>query len=598
MEYTSILRRIFIVFGIALLITALLINLYRSSFEKLNENSAALVHSMKVLESIEELLSLMKDTEVGTRGYIITGDSSYLRPFLVAKDALPLKMNELKLLTGDNPVQQTLLDSISRLIKIQIESQSFVVHLKTSNNFRFGSEDVMLESKSAMDAIRSLCFKMKVEESNLRKISDDEVQDSIALTKVISTIFSVAAITIMVIALVSILLELRSRRKIQESLKSVLEATQHGIMSFKAVRDPVNFEIVDFEFIQSNKGGADLVNVPSPELIGKRLLTVFPGNIEEGLFDAYKAVTENDTVFKTEKYYKHETIDKWLRIVAVKLGDGFTVTFEDISTEKQYEIQLENTIQELKRSNNELEQFAFVASHDLQEPLRKIQSFGDRLKIKSQDELRAESLIYVDKMLSAANRMSNLIFDLLSFSRLAKNNEILQETDLNKVMKEVLNDLEVVIQQKNAAISYPPLPVIDAIYSQMYQLFFNLIGNALKFSKESETPIINITVDNFFKETPDKQFPKSILKEPFIKIQITDNGIGLDNKYSERIFEIFQRLHGRSEYQGTGIGLAICKRIVANHKGHIFANGIPGKGTTFTVELPLKVKQDTKQILV
>ncbi|OQA12758.1 MAG: Phytochrome-like protein cph1 [Bacteroidetes bacterium ADurb.Bin397] len=598
MEYTSILRRIFIVFGIALLITALLINLYRSSFEKLNENSAALVHSMKVLESIEELLSLMKDTEVGTRGYIITGDSSYLRPFLVAKDALPLKMNELKLLTGDNPVQQTLLDSISRLIKIQIESQSFVVHLKTSNNFRFGSEDVMLESKSAMDAIRSLCFKMKVEESNLRKISDDEVQDSIALTKVISTIFSVAAITIMVIALVSILLELRSRRKIQESLKSVLEATQHGIMSFKAVRDPVNFDIVDFEFIQSNKGGADLVNVPSPELIGKRLLTVFPGNIEEGLFDAYKAVTENDTIFKTEKYYKHETIDKWLRIVAVKLGDGFTVTFEDISTEKQYEIQLENTIQELKRSNNELEQFAFVASHDLQEPLRKIQSFGDRLKIKSQDELRAESLIYVDKMLSAANRMSNLIFDLLSFSRLAKNNEILQETDLNKVMKEVLNDLEVVIQQKNAAISYPPLPVIDAIYSQMYQLFFNLIGNALKFSKESEPPIINITVDNFFKETPDKQFPKSILKEPFIKIQITDNGIGLDNKYSERIFEIFQRLHGRSEYQGTGIGLAICKRIVANHKGHIFANGIPGKGTTFTVELPLKVKQDTKQILV
>lgn len=598
MEYTSILRRIFIVFGIALLITALLINLYRSSFEKLNENSAALVHSMKVLESIEELLSLMKDTEVGTRGYIITGDSSYLRPFLVAKDALPLKMNELKLLTGDNPVQQTLLDSISRLIKIQIESQSFVVHLKTSNNFRFGSEDVMLESKSAMDAIRSLSFKMKVEESNLRKISDDEVQDSIALTKVISTIFSVAAITIMVIALVSILLELRSRRKIQESLKSVLEATQHGIMSFKAVRDPVNFEIVDFEFIQSNKGGADLVNVPSPELIGKRLLTVFPGNIEEGLFDAYKAVTENDTVFKTEKYYKHETIDKWLRIVAVKLGDGFTVTFEDISTEKQYEIQLENTIQELKRSNNELEQFAFVASHDLQEPLRKIQSFGDRLKIKSQDELRAESLIYVDKMLSAANRMSNLIFDLLSFSRLAKNNEILQETDLNKVMKEVLNDLEVVIQQKNAAISYPPLPVIDAIYSQMYQLFFNLIGNALKFSKESEPPIINITVDNFFKETPDKQFPKSILKEPFIKIQITDNGIGLDNKYSERIFEIFQRLHGRSEYQGTGIGLAICKRIVANHKGHIFANGIPGKGTTFTVELPLKVNQDAKQILV
>ncbi|MBK7971148.1 MAG: CHASE3 domain-containing protein [Bacteroidetes bacterium] len=587
MEYASILRRIFIVFGIALLITALLINLYRSSFEKLNENSSALVHSMNVLESIEELLSLMKDTEVGTRGYVITGDSAYLKPFLVAQNVLPLKIKELKLLTADNPVQLTYLDSIDNHIKQKVESQSFVVHLKTSGNLKFGSNAVMMESKLSMDAIRSLCYKMKIEESNLRKIRDDEVRDSIGLTKVISTIFSIAAISIMVIALVSILLELRSRKKIQESLKSVLEATQHGIMSFKAVRDPVNFEIIDFEFIQSNKGGSDLVSIPSDELLGKRLLSVFPGNIEEGLFDAYKLVTENDTVFKTEKYYKHETIDKWLRIVAVKLGDGFTVTFEDISTEKQYEIQLENTIQELKRSNNELEQFAFVASHDLQEPLRKIQSFGDRLKIKSQEELRAESILYVDKMLSAANRMSNLIFDLLSFSRLAKNNDAMHETDLNQVMNEVLTDLEVVIQQKNAEISFPPLPVINAISTQIYQLFFNLIGNALKFSKADETPKIEITVTPFSRSIQDKHTPKSMLKIPFIKIEISDNGIGLDNTYSERIFEIFQRLHGKSEYQGTGIGLAICKRIVTNHNGNIYASGIPGTGTTFTVELPL-----------
>ncbi|MBK9422559.1 MAG: CHASE3 domain-containing protein [Bacteroidetes bacterium] len=587
MEYASILRRIFIVFGIALLITALLINLYRSSFEKLNENSSALVHSMNVLESIEELLSLMKDTEVGTRGYVITGDSAYLKPFLVAQNVLPLKIKELKLLTADNPVQQSYLDSIDNHIKQKNESQSFVVHLKTSGNLKFGSNEVMMESKLSMDAIRSLCYKMKIEESNLRKIRDDEVRDSIGLTKVISTIFSIAAISIMVIALVSILLELRSRKKIQESLKSVLEATQHGIMSFKAVRDPVNFEIIDFEFIQSNKGGSDLVSIPSDELLGKRLLSVFPGNIEEGLFDAYKLVTENDTVFKTEKYYKHETIDKWLRIVAVKLGDGFTVTFEDISTEKQYEIQLENTIQELKRSNNELEQFAFVASHDLQEPLRKIQSFGDRLKIKSQEELRAESILYVDKMLSAANRMSNLIFDLLSFSRLAKNNDAMHETDLNQVMNEVLTDLEVVIQQKNAEISFPPLPVINAISTQIYQLFFNLIGNALKFSKADETPKIEITVTPFSRSIQDKHTPKSMLKIPFIKIEISDNGIGLDNTYSERIFEIFQRLHGKSEYQGTGIGLAICKRIVTNHNGNIYASGIPGTGTTFTVELPL-----------
>ncbi len=163
----------------------------------------------------------------------------------------------------------------------------------------------------------------------------------------------------------------------------------------------------------------------------------------------------------------------------------------------------------------------------------------------------------------------------------------MHETDLNQVMNEVLTDLEVVIQQKNAEISFPPLPVINAISTQIYQLFFNLIGNALKFSKADETPKIEITVTPFSRSIQDKHTPKSMLKIPFIKIEISDNGIGLDNTYSERIFEIFQRLHGKSEYQGTGIGLAICKRIVTNHNGNIYASGIPGTGTTFTVELPL-----------
>ncbi len=587
MEYTSILRRIFVVFGIALLITALLINLYRNSFEKLNENSSRLIHSMNVLESVEELLGFMKDTEVGTRGFLLTGDSTYLTPFLNAQIITPLKLKELKLLTKDNPKQQAHLDSLLILINKKIEAQNFVIHLKKSGNTKFGFKDVFLESKVAMDAIRSICYQMKIEESRLRVLRDREVRESIEITKVISTIFSIAAISVMVIALVSILLELRSKHKIQESLKSVLEATQHGIMSFKSVRDPVTFEIIDFEIIQANKGGASMVNIPADEMIGKRLLSVFPGNVEEGLFDAYKHVTENGNVFKTERFYPHEGIDRWLRIAAVKMGDGFTVTFEDVSTEKQYEIKLENTINELQRSNKELEQFAFVASHDLQEPLRKIQSFGDRLKIKSQGQLTDETTLYVDKMLNAASRMSNLIFDLLSFSRLTKHSDPYVHVDLNQIISEVIVDLEIVIQQKNARIVYSNLPTINAIHSHIYQLFFNLIGNALKFSKAEVTPFIEIT-SQIISQKSDLKSQRSNNEElPFVRVIIADNGIGLDNEYAERIFEIFQRLHGKSEYQGTGIGLAICKRIATNHGGIIYARGIPGEGSVFTVELPV-----------
>jgi len=582
MENITVLRRIFIVFGISLLITGLLIHFYRSSFERFNENSKLLVHSLSVQEKIEELIGMIKDTESGTRGFIVTNDSAFLKPFFVARAGVDQQLDQLRVLFNQNPTQSAYLDSISQQIDKKIAVQDFIIHLKKSDNLKFGYLELMRESSAYMDTIRIFSAKMKAEQNRIRLLQDAEVSESNMYTRIISTIFSITAIAVMVTALISLLWEIRGKKKVKELLNTVLESAQSGIMSFKAVRDEYG-KIIDFKFIQVNRIGAEMVKKKSQELIGKSLLETFPGNKEEGLFDEYIAVTEINTILKTEKYYKHDQIDLWFRIVAVKLEDGFTVTFDNISTEKRYESELQNYIFDLKRSNNELEQFAFVASHDLQEPLRKIQTFGERLKINSGYELSDNSIIYVDKMLSASKRMSNLINDLLSFSRLSRTKESISKVNLNEVLQDVQNDLELAIQNKQAVIKTGDLPYIEGVSSQLYQLFFNLIGNALKFSREGVQPEILIRAEKFIKYQEEDARKKKI---PFVRITLSDNGIGFENQYAERIFEIFQRLHGKSEYDGTGIGLAICKRIVTNHRGNISAKGKPGEGADFVIELP------------
>ncbi len=582
MENIAVLRRIFTVFGIALIVTGLLIYYYRASFEKFNKNSGMLVHTLTIQEKIEELMSMIKDTEAGTRGYVVTNDSTFLKPFLDAKDEVGGKLDDLRQLCSENPVQSAYLDSLDATIEKELGTQYFIVHLKQSGNFRFGYLELMKESNAYMDTIRTFALKMKAEQNRLRDLQNEEVTTSVRYSRILSTIFSITAISIMVISLVSVLMEIRSKRRVKDLLNTVLESSQSGIMSFSAVRD-MNGNIIDFKFIQANKVSAEMLDRSDSGLIDNSFSDAFPGSREDGFFNSCMEVAEQNIVFRTEKFLKREKGDMWLLIVAVKLEDGFTLTVDDITKEKGYETELQRNIEDLKRSNNELEQFAFVASHDLQEPLRKIQTYGERLKINSSLELSDNSRVFVDKMLMASRRMSNLISDLLSYSRLARNNESPVKINLNDVVIDVKNDLELAVQSKHAIIKVDELPTIEGIPAQLYQLFFNLIGNALKFSREGLSPEIKIHSEVISRKND--RITKR--KEAFVRITVSDNGIGFENQYSDRIFEIFQRLHGKSEFEGTGIGLAICKRIVANHHGTIQAIGEPGQGSEFILELPV-----------
>jgi PAS domain S-box-containing protein len=247
--------------------------------------------------------------------------------------------------------------------------------------------------------------------------------------------------------------------------------------------------------------------------------------------------------------------------------------------------ELEQTNIQLIHSNNELEQFAYIASHDLQEPLRKISTFVDLLEVKVKDHLDERSSAYVNKIKDATVRMSKLIRDVLAYSSLPKNDDIFVKVNLETTVAMALEDYDVIIDQTGANVSWNALPTIKGIPLQMSQLFFNLIGNALKFIRPDVVPKIVIHCSAATTE----EIKSVNLKEgsSYYKIQFTDNGIGMKPENTEKIFSIFQRLHRKNEFAGTGIGLAMCKKIVQNHNGEINADGSSEDGAVFNVYLPV-----------
>ncbi|MBO0935242.1 CHASE3 domain-containing protein [Fibrella sp. HMF5335] len=249
---------------------------------------------------------------------------------------------------------------------------------------------------------------------------------------------------------------------------------------------------------------------------------------------------------------------------------------------RTYEADLTTKLNQLEISNQELERFAFVASHDLQEPLRKISSFGTLLNERYGTVFDNDGRSFLGKMLSAAERMSTLIQDLLNFSRLANQPESFQFLPLSDVINRVIAELDLPLKETNAMIEVGPLPSLEMVPPQLEQLFSNLINNAMKYHRPDVVPHIQITADS----VPGAAYPTLQPDQLYYQIFVTDNGIGFNEKYIDRIFNIFQRLHTKQQYEGTGIGLAICKRVVAYHQGYLTAHSQEGVGSTFVVVLP------------
>ena len=503
----------------------------------------------------------------------------------------------------------------------------------------------------------------------------------------------------------------RALRTSEDLLSGVLTSSLDGIFAFEAIRDEAG-AIIDFRFLHVNPRAEEIVGRTSRELLGGRFLEEIPGVRDEGLFDTYVRVVETGESFENTFFYGHDNILGWFQIVAVKLGDGFTVTFRDITaskeaeeavreSEERFRLLAENTTDliclheldspflyaspsakhmlgfepdeligaspydlihpedaarvrremhepalngehhtavtyrirrksgryiwletsgeplfdeqgevvniltssrdvservrseqalartnsALKQRNRELQDFAYVASHDLQEPLRKIRAFAGLMEEDYGASVDETGQYYLDRMKDAAARMSTLISDLLAFSRVTTNPRPFETVDLNKVLADVLSDLEILIGEVGGRVEAGPLPTVEADPTQMRQLLQNLIGNALKFRRPEVPPVVHV-------QATTEQEDDGENASPLCRLTVADNAIGFDEKYLDRIFSPFQRLHHRNTYKGTGIGLAICRRIVERHSGSITATSTAGEGSTFTVVLPVKQESE------
>ncbi|MBW2258948.1 MAG: hypothetical protein JRF18_00655 [Deltaproteobacteria bacterium] len=269
----------------------------------------------------------------------------------------------------------------------------------------------------------------------------------------------------------------------------------------------------------------------------------------------------------------HDELERRVEKRTAKLASTSERLMLELMERKRAEERVKETMAELERSNAELQRFAYVASHDLQEPLRKIQAFGDRLRGKYADMLDDRGRDYLWRMGSAAARMQTLISDLLTLSRVTTQAQPFVPVNLGKVVKDVLSDLEDHIKRTGGHVKVSDMPTIDADPTQMRQLFQNLIDNGLKFHLPEEKPVVSIRTQQL---------------DEICQIIVEDNGIGFDEKHIERIFTVFQRLHGRGEYDGTGVGLPICRKIAERHGGTITATSTPNQGATFVVTLPVR----------
>jgi PAS domain S-box-containing protein len=363
---------------------------------------------------------------------------------------------------------------------------------------------------------------------------------------------------------------------IEKMIEGAVTLDQHGII------------------VYSNSQFASMVNMPLSKVIGLSFHNFIVPASKRQFTDLFHKGWKEDCKGEIGLLNEGKSVDFQLSFTSLELDEGvsLSIILTDLTAQKEAQRQLKASNKQLEEinhalevSNHDLQQFASVASHDLQEPLRKIQIYSNLLKEKYSDGLSNPANTYLEKIISSSERMRVLIHDILSFSRLSEKDNRYELTNLKLLAQEVLKDFELLIEEKKAAIIIEDLPEIEVNPGQLRQVLQNIISNALKFSRPDVSPIILISGKRVSEKLHDSQTDPN---GAYACIHIKDNGIGFDEKYMSNVFTLFKRLHTKDKYEGTGIGLAITKRIVDKHNGHIIAQSTEGKGSDFIIVLPVK----------
>ncbi len=390
----------------------------------------------------------------------------------------------------------------------------------------------------------------------------------------------------LVVSILDISERKKSSKQIEEQrnlLNSILQNSSNGISVSEMIRDESGM-VIDALTILANDAAVKYTGLPKEIYLSKSAREIEPGILDSPYYAACIKTLETGQPFVMQ--YRLEATGHWLELTVSKLDDDHLIhIFTDVTPIKEAQLQLEKSVEELKRSNQNLEQFAYAASHDLKEPMRKIQLFSDRLKNHLEGTLDKEHQHYFDRILQSSDRMTTLINDLLVYSTVSKGALLDEEADLNEIVKTVLEDLELEIEDNKASISVGPLPTVKGNRRQLQQVFQNLIGNAIKYRNPTVENKVWIS-SKVVTEGVDKLSAVHADKQSYYSIEIRDNGIGFDPKDAERIFDVFTRLHDASVYKGTGVGLSIVRKVAENHGGFVVAEGQPGKGSSFKLMLP------------
>nr|WP_321222631.1 CHASE3 domain-containing protein [uncultured Psychroserpens sp.] len=547
-------------------------------------------HTYEVNIELKDLLTNIKKTEISERDFIISDDSSFIDNYNRGRIKIAENLKNLDVLTQDNALQQTNLDSLNKAIGQRLFYLSETLEDYKSGNLNSpGFKSSFELGNLKMSSIEKEVEIMMSHEDNI--LYERKKQSEKALSRTPIILYSVLILTLLLLLVAYAIInrDLKAFKHTNEKLNMFKESaslseivSRHG--SWTCHIDDETYEFSDNlyrilgEEPQSFESTIEnFMTFVHKEDVEKLTAQVERMVVEQNLpFIYYRIIRKDGEIRHLKAYGEAYTNDD---------GENKLIgTTADITDEVHNFQIIEERNEELERNNKELSAFNYVASHDLQEPLRKIQTFISRLDDKESKNLSEKGKMYMDRIRKAADRMRLLIDDLLQFSRTNRADSVAELTDINIILEEAKQENLEVIVEKKATITYDEFPEIAVIPFQIKQLFINLLGNALKYSKEDVTPHINITYE---KVAAKKDVNLHYMPENFYhKISIKDNGIGFEQEYAKKIFTLFNRLHSRDEYSGTGIGLSICKKIMDNHNGLIIAHGKPNEGSTFTVYIP------------
>lgn len=575
-----------IALGTAIMLIVYITFVFFTQMKNLSKSVDSMSISNRRLLELEKILSAVGTNESSVRSYIVTGDSLYLKRFSSQQFIEPQMINLRRL----RPTPNFSTDTLQRLLtqRYALFAQTLGIAARNRSGQNPELVAVMAKSDTLTDRIRSyIQSSLDTEADNVRvyKINHNyEIDTSIITSFLLVTV----ALFILLLSLTRISTDLKAMKRLNDELR-FLNYTFNNAEKIAGISHwKYNLRTRVYSFSENffNLVGVD------PEHFEPTLNSVLPyihpddrDHLVTTYADSIANKTPTSLVFRLlpvgggMKYIKSiGSFAENSRGELVKIGVNYDITEHYLNTAS-----LEESNKHLRAINAELESFNNIVSHDLQEPLRKIQMFISRIDEQESDTLTDNGRDYFARIAALANRMQNLLIDLVNYSRAMKGDKAFAQTDLNLVVNDILQELSLNIDEKKAVIKVGKLPIINAIPAQIHQLLVNLMTNALKFTKPGVPPSVKIAEEKIADD--EIRDGITIQAKDYVKIVLADKGIGFDQEFADKIFLLFRRLE-KETYDGTGIGLAICKKIVENHNGYIFAESDIGKGAKFFIYLP------------